>query len=624
MIGLDLVTKWPFPAAAATVNNGELTIVRNPPSPPQNEPVDFSTKKPKLPKSRESLEPPVAISEVSVLEDRNSFTSSRELRFSKNLKRLITEIVRRKPVEGRIIVEYLKSTWNRLHSDSVKGIRSCAAANGQQSQSGGSFSGRGGSSSNSSNYNGGGNGNNSSGGGCGGSSGGSGNGNGQDGGSGSGAGGDRYGGGGGGGGHGHNGGNGNGREGDGGKDSGRPRGSILDMDLDFEDLPTSASSTAKWFSDHPDINAAKVIDGLLNLKSEFPPGQDGCGGLSKPPDLAALDHATANLLQMSVPDPSTTFLDIGTDLGGASLYEDDPFSLEHLLPSNFNINQLDLAQSPSERLPPETSVTLDKRSFMSGGSTAVVLPTAPMPHHNQYAEPGAVGAPVNYTVNAHLTHLEPLSASTLAGRYIKTEPVIKTEIDLSSPHNCINLPLRSSNNHLGMFGHDHHDLSGFEPMHLSSRLSPVSSSLGSMPSPGSPPTSHAFYEKLPTGLAITALAANSARPSLTPSNMMGQSGADSPPPPHVGGGKMKSSSSGPSRKKSSVSETGQEDDELLNVPSLQVRISILQQRVSKHHFNLNVSNYLELETKSALCLNELLFFNLHLILLKNSTRWLIS
>jgi hypothetical protein len=453
---------------------------------------------------------------------------------------------RRKPVEGRIIVEYLKSTWNRLHADSVKGIRSCAAANGQQSQSGGSFSGRGSSSSYGS---GSGNGGNGSGGGCG-SGGGSG------------------------------GGNGNGREGDGGKDSGRPRGSILDMDLDFEDLPTSASSTAKWFSDHPDINAAKVIDGLLNLKTEFPAGQEGCG-LSKPPDLAALDHATANLLQMSVPDPSTTFLDIGTDLGGASLYEDDPFSLEHLLPSNFNINQLDLAQSANERLPPETSVTLDKRSFMSGGSTAVVLPTAPLPLPNQYSEPGAVGAPVNYTVNSHLTHLEPLPASSLAGRYIKTEPVIKTEIDLTAPHPCISLPQRNgNNNHLGMFGSDHHDVSVFDPMHLSSRLSPVSSSMGSMPSPGSPPTSTAFYER--SGLAITALAAASSRQGVTPSQMMGHPGGATSPmsPPPAGGGKMKSPSSGPSRKKSSVSEAGQEDEELLNVPSLQVRISILQQRVS--------------------------------------------
>lgn len=61
--------------------------------------------------------------------------------------------------------------------------------------------------------------------------------------------------------------------------------------------------------------------------------------------MGALDHATANLLQMSVPDPSTTFLDIGPELGGQSLYEDDPFNLDHLLPSTFNINQLDMIQS---------------------------------------------------------------------------------------------------------------------------------------------------------------------------------------------------------------------------------------------------------------------------------------
>ena len=552
--------------------------------------MDFSTKKPKPVEIVQHPEPEVSVINVAtVVDDRNSFTSSRELRFAKNLKRLMTEIIRRRPHEGRIIVRYLKSTWNKLHPDSVKGIRSCAAANGQQSQSGGSFSGRGGSSYNNSSNNG----NNSSGGGCGSGGGGSGGGgNGQDGGSGSGsgAGGDRYGGGGGNGHGGHNGGNGNGREGDnGGKDSGRPRGSILDMDLDFEDLPTSASSTAKWFSDHPDINAAKVIDGLLNLKTEFPPGHEGAG-LAKPPDLAALDHATANLLQMSVPDPSTTFLDIGTDLGGASLYEDDPFSLEHLLPSNFNINQLDLAQSPNERLPLETSVTLDKRSFMGSGNTALVFPTAPLPPQNQDSEAGTVGAPVNYAVNAHLSHLEPLPASILPGRYIKTEPVIKTEVDISGPHPCITLAPRNSHmNHLGMFGHEHHDVSVFDPMHLSSRLSPVSSSMGSMPSPGSPPTSTAFYEKFPAGLAISALAAASSRTALTPSHAMGYpSGAASPlsPPPVGGGGKMKSTTSSSSRKKSSVSGHGQEeeDEELLNIPSLLVRIGILQQRVSPMNF----------------------------------------
>ena len=134
----------------------------------------------------------------------------------------------------------------------------------------------------------------------------------------------------------------------------------------------------------------------------------------------------------------------------------------------------------------------------------------------------------------------------------------------------------NNNHHLGMFGNDHHDVSVYDPMHLSSRLSPVSSSMGSMPSPGSPPTSTAFFEKLPPGLAITALAAAGSRPSLTPSASMNYP----PMSPSPGGGKMKSPSSGSGRKKAPVTEVGQEDEELLNIPSLQVRISILQQRVT--------------------------------------------
>ncbi len=141
-----------------------------------------------------------------------------------------------------------------------------------------------------------------------------------------------------------------------------------------------------------------------------------------------------------------------------------------------------------------------------------------------------------------------------------------------------------------MFGNDHHDVSVFDPMHLSSRLSPVSSSMGSMPSPGSPPTSTAFYEKLPPGLAITALAAAGSRPSMSSAQYGHSSGAVSPMSPPIGGGKMKSPGSGSGRKKAPVTEVGQEDEELLNIPSLQVRISILQQRVSHRNsfiFSLN-------------------------------------
>ena len=96
------------------------------------------------------------------------------------------------------------------------------------------------------------------------------------------------------------------------------KGSILDIELDFEELPQAANNsnnTAKWFQEHQDINAGKILDGLLSLKTEFPddssngsnPGSSS-GSMDKPPDMASLDHTTANLLQMSVPDPSTTFL----------------------------------------------------------------------------------------------------------------------------------------------------------------------------------------------------------------------------------------------------------------------------------------------------------------------------
>ena len=89
------------------------------------------------------------------------------------------------------------------------------------------------------------------------------------------------------------------------------------IELDFEELPQAANNsnnTAKWFQEHQDINAGKILDGLLSLKTEFPddssngsnPGSSS--SMDKPPDMASLDHTTANLLQMSVPDPSTTFL----------------------------------------------------------------------------------------------------------------------------------------------------------------------------------------------------------------------------------------------------------------------------------------------------------------------------
>ena len=59
-----------------------------------------------------------------------------------------------------------------------------------------------------------------------------------------------------------------------------------------------------------------------------------------PNDLTSLDQTAANILQISVPDPSSTFLDLGDSNNCASMYEND-FDLDILLPPNFNMNQLD-------------------------------------------------------------------------------------------------------------------------------------------------------------------------------------------------------------------------------------------------------------------------------------------
>ena len=201
------------------------------------------------------------------------------------------------------------------------------------------------------------------------------------------------------------------------------KGSILDMELDFEELPQAANSnTAKWFQEHQDINAGKILDGLLGLKTEFPddnsngsnPGSSNGSSMEKPPDMGSLDHTTANLLQMSVPDPANTFLDIGTDIGGASLYEDDPFNLDHLLPANFSINQLDLLpSSPDHHIQhnnnhhilnahgAEASMTITPKTLIENNNTSHNLSlhqpggaghsSLPHPHHPQGSLPSAIG-----------------------------------------------------------------------------------------------------------------------------------------------------------------------------------------------------------------------------------------
>ncbi len=714
--GSDPINLEVVPKTVAIFNNGELTIVpRRSPSPPQvrsmyisdftililiffkDEPMDFSTKKKDPVEAAEANKPRLPLP---------TYTSSRELRFAKNLKLIVVGMMRKNPAKARIVLDYLKHAWNkskalttttasssatsssassastsRSNSSEAAGppvsdvkIQQCAATGGQPpSYSQVSDGGQGGS--------GGSAGSSGGGGGVGGSSGSGGGGGGPPGGGagGSGGGGPPGGGGHGNGGHGHygpggssnnnnNNNNNNNEDEDGNNNNNTKGGTIVDMEgsVNFDELTAAGQTgghsgqvapqnTAKWFQDHPDINAGKILDGLLSLKTEFPDetsngsggsGGTGSGGLEKPPDLGALDHATANLLQMSVPDPSQTFMDIGTELGGASLYEDDPFSLETLLPSNFNINQLDLLPgSPDQHttsgsgnhggqgghghpgahvLGAETSMSLTAKNLMTsggghqtgsggpgiimGGSTSGNSQSMHQLHPGPPGQ-GGQGHPSHHSaISMSLypeTTIRPLGlpVGTPTTLTIKQEPLayIKREDNNNAAGNSL-LPGPSfSQQHPGA---GHLQAGQIPPGHGEPppgyhHYTPGVSPLSSMGSPGSPPTANAaLYEKNQAAMAIAALSGGGvASPRLPggpgPSGsghhgpighpgMPSSSGAGHPGgPPMPGGGKMKASTSGMNaRKKAAGPTTTPEEDELLSIPSLQMRIKILQQRVS--------------------------------------------
>jgi hypothetical protein len=758
------------PRPQQVLNNGQLTIVQHPraPSPPQDEPVDFSTKsKPSLaigisPASNKnrhgstsSSSEGSSTSPISADHQIKSFTSSRELKFAKNLKYLLVEILRKNPNKAKIIIRYMQHVWFRNNGEGGNksrlvdlskatpgdGIRQCTAANGQPSQSyvqGGNNASSGGASSG-----GGGNGGNQGGsaGGSGPNGGGYGSGSGGSGGNGNGNNGNnRRGGFGYGGnnvGNGSNNNNNNNEDekesGDGNKSNNSPNNNninsvsavggvvggngILDIgDLDFDDLPTPiASSTADWFSKHPEINTGKVINGLLNLKTEYPsyppqPGQVGSLEKMNSGNLTGLDNATANLLQMSVPDPSTTFLDIGTDIGGcASLYEDDPFNLENLLPSNFNMNQLDVLSangnsngsgsmlSNMPHGPHESSVTLTSRNLLGDGpnlhqmtqhhpheltatspnnsmsnaaggltitATSITTNTqnsmSAAHHHQSQNLPSSICAslypettispvmghrqnnqvgssqqnhglsghqqqPSGVNMNAnHLRNLEPIPPSSLKA-FIKTEPInlpqqpgIHGQLHHSQQQQQDMQPLQyiKKENNLDMHPPQHHMNNQFLSP-LNSELHSTTSSRhdmydrtpgaspASMHSPGSPPISSSYKNNMgPQGVAAMAIAAlaNGAPPGhpslpdrfhFTPQMMMMQTlqspnmhpSSSTPGPSGSGGGKMRGGvGPGGNRKRSSSSQCKDGDDDLSSVPSLQMRIKILQQRVRFKNF----------------------------------------
>ncbi len=452
----------------------DVSIKRSAPSPPpvQDEPMDFSTTKKDAPIKAKST-PANA-----------PFTSSRELKFARNLKLILMEVFRTNPEKGRMIIDFMRS---------VAKVRSQAMGN---HDGGGGYTS-----------------------------------------------------------HGHSSGGGSGTS---SPNQGSPAGSdvssnlnnngksnnnnnTLDLDsIDFTEAIMSggsgqnATKTAKWFAEHSDLNPSKAFDGI-NLKTEFP-YPNTAEAVKKPPDFTSLDNATANLLQMSVPDPSTTFLDIGgTD---SSMYEDDPFKIEDLLPSNFNMGQLEqhvnINHGPAHGHAHDFRASSSASSSSSGHSPTPSAATAlPTPHQTAAAVIGMSLYPeTTISLQGQPPHQPQSQPQPLHA--VKSEPVafIKRE-EVDSPDE----------------GHAHSIAS----------LGGTSSYPGPLPHrlvgpPHVPPQPHHLPQ--PHGIQ----------------------------PQQPGGGKMKSSA-GPGRKRqTSMSGSGNgvsaEEEELTNVPSLQMRIKILQSRVS--------------------------------------------
>ena len=432
----------------------------------QDEPVDFSKKK-------------VGVSGVAdrLLVSAN-LQSKRQYQFQRNLLVVLLKYIEKCPVKGRQIVRYLKNSCEKMQSRGCSGGKNGTpnqgAGQGHQGHQGGGQGGSGGGT-----YSGGPNG---------GSTGGSLN---------------------------------SSRSNSTDQDDGNNLFDVSETDFDAIDFDFNESSTRKWISDNPELSPLKVLE-QIPFKPD--PGQDHHPqDLPKPPDLDTLDRDTASILQLAVPvpDPSSTFLDIGTDFGPVSFYEDDPFNLEQLVPSTFNLNNINnpgLASSAANLQPrvdqplypiqphnnntPTTSHTLHHQTVLHQHQ-----------HHQQ-----------------HQTKLSPLELTQHINfsSFLPQEPVPAIRHQADNQNNIKYAVKTEPQQHQPQQPQQH------QPLHFYSQIKEEAglSYSAAVSSPGSP------------------------SPGKQPSNLK----------------------SSPQRKKSTSSSNDEED--LMNVPSLQMRIQILQQRVS--------------------------------------------
>lgn len=308
------------------------------------------------------------------------------------------------------------------------------------------------------------------------------------------------------------------------------------------------SATRKWISENPDLTPLKVLD--YDFKNEAT--ETHHSEVKKPPDLDTLDRETATILSLAVPvpDPSSTFLDIGTDFGHSSLYEDDPFNLEQLIPSTFNMNTPNSgqqAQRNQQQLQQHHMVYPMMQQHLQQQQEHMNIPHTTMSHHLPVRQ-------MPIPQQQHKPHLD-----------------LNTQLPFQNflPEVTVS-PIRHS-----PLQHTQH-----QPQHIQQSSSPLPMAIKSEHLP--------LKQLFPQIKEEVGLSAALAEPKIDTDILSHPYPPQNPSPNQDFGqhnnrnnnnnnnnvhiNKIKS----PPRKKSS--ETTQEEEDLLNIPSLQMRIQILQQR----------------------------------------------
>ena len=438
----------------------------------QDEPVDFSKKRDEGGRG---------------LDRGRVAPAKRQFQFQRNLLVILLQNINRNPGHGKNIVRYLKMSSDKVQSRGCSGGKNGTPNQQGQQTGGGSSSGGGGGA-----FSGGGASNGSTGGSL-------------------------------------NSSRSNSTDGD--EASGNNLFDVSETDFDHIDFDFNESATRKWISDNPDLSPLKVLD---HISFKVDPAPDPQQEVNKPPDLGTLDRDTANILQLAVPvpDPSSTFLDIGTDFGPVSFYEDDPFNLEQLVPSTFNLNNMNSSSATGPTATP---------------TTAHHQPLYPIHHQNNNTQHQQQNN-ILHNLNNSIILQQHNQIRQQHQPQPQQQPAKLTSLDLTSQIN-FNSFVPDANVSPIRHAVDNHNNIKYA----------IKTEPAAPPPPQLQQQQQHFFPQI-----------KEEAPHYHADNCCAPASPQTP-----GGGKIRTS---PQRKKSASSSNDEED--LMNVPSLQMRIQILQQRVS--------------------------------------------